>query len=385
MHFLLPKSAEILYTKAMQKVPTHTNPHKHHIVIIDDEVTNLKVAGNVLKQHYKLTLLTSYSELFHSISRAKPDLLLFDIEMPGINGFDALKELRRHDEYADIPVIFLTSKNDVDSELEGLSLGAFDYINKPFSPPLLLKRIEHVLDLMEQKKELQNYNENLNNMVKEKTQTVLNMQYSILSTVANLVEFRDVNTGGHIERTQHYLSVMLKEMKQKGVYAEEVSKWKIPLLIQSAQLHDVGKIAISDTILKKQGRLTPEEIEIMMKHTTYGAEIIRKISVSMVGDEFLQYAEILAQHHHEHWDGSGYPNHLCGTDIPLAGRIMAIADVYDALVSSRPYKEALSHERAVEIICEGSGTHFDPVLVDTFKNVVDKFRQENNASMFDFD
>lgn len=355
-----------------------------HVVIVDDEATNLKVAGNVLRNHYQLTLLTSCSELLQVISRTKPDLLLLDIEMPNMNGFDAVRELRKREDFKDVPVIFLTAKNDVESEIEGLSLGAIDYINKPFSPPLLLKRIEHYLNMIDQQKELKSFNANLNRMVKEKTEMILQLQYSILSTIANLVEFRDVNTGGHIERTMHYLSVMLKALKEKGVYLEEISTWKIPLLIQSAQLHDVGKIAISDTILKKTGKLTQEEIEIMMNHTTYGAEIIRKIAVSMYGDEFLRYAEILAQHHHEHWDGSGYPNHLKGTEIPLAGRIMAIVDVYDALVSERPYKKAFSHEEAVNIIVSESGTHFDATLIEVFKEVAHKFKDEKDSFMFDF-
>lgn len=357
---------------------------KRHVFIVDDEVTNLKVAGNVLRKHFQLTLLTSGTDLLQIIHRVTPDLLLLDIEMPEINGFDVMKKLQNDPQYKDIPVIFLTAKNDVESEIKGLSLGALDYINKPFSPPLLLKRIEHYLNMVEQQKELQKFNDNLNHMVKEKTEMVLQLQYSILSAIANLVEFRDVNTGGHIERTQHYLSVLLKAMKKRNVYAEELSSWKIPLLIQSAQLHDVGKIAISDTILKKHDKLTPEEIETMMNHTSYGAEIIRRISVSVYGDEFLKYAEILAQHHHEWWNGEGYPNHLKGNEIPLAGRVMAIADVYDALVSPRPYKKPLSHEIAVRIMLEESGTHFDPALIEVFKEIADKFQDEKNMSPFSF-
>ena len=180
---------------------------------------------------------------------------------------------------------------------------------------------------------------------------------------------------------QNKVIYALKAMKEKGVYKEEISYWKIPLLIQSAQLHDVGKIAISDTILKKQEKLTPEEMEIMMQHTTFGAKIIRKISVSIYGDEFLKYAEILAQHHHERWDGEGYPNKLKGEEIPLPGRVMAIADVYDALVSDRPYKKALSHEEAVKIIIASSGTQFDPKLVELFKEVADKFKYENQTNI----
>ncbi|MBQ4497559.1 MAG: response regulator [Spirochaetaceae bacterium] len=357
---------------------------RRHVFIVDDEATNLKVAENVLRNYFQLTLLTSGKELLQIIHRTKPDLLLLDIEMPSMSGFEVIEKMKQDQQLQDIPVIFLTAKNDVESELRGLTLGALDYINKPFSPPLLLKRIQHYLAMVEQKKELQSFNKNLNDMVREKTETILQLQYSILSTIANLVEFRDVNTGGHIERTQHYLSVLLKAMREQGTYAEEVSTWKIPLLIQSAQLHDVGKIAISDTILKKEGKLTPEETEIMMKHTSFGAEIIRKISISAYGTEFLNYAEVLAQHHHEKWDGTGYPNKLKGTDIPLAGRIMAIADVYDALVSARPYKKAFTHEEASRIIIEGSGTHFDPTLVEVFKSVADKFQEEKDTTLLDF-
>ncbi|NLK45793.1 MAG: response regulator [Treponema sp.] len=357
---------------------------RRHVFIVDDEATNLKVAENVLRNYFKLTLLTSGKELLKVINKSKPDLLLLDIEMPLMNGFEVIEKLQQDQQLKDIPVIFLTAKNDIESELRGLTLGALDYINKPFSPPLLLKRIQHYLAMVEQRKELQDFNKNLNNMVREKTETILQLQYAILSTIANLVEFRDVNTGGHIERTQHYLSVLLKAMKDQGTYAEEVSTWKISLLIQSAQLHDVGKIAISDTILKKEGSLTQEETEIMMKHTSFGAEIIRKISLSAYGTEFLNYAEILAQHHHERWDGTGYPNRLKGTEIPLAGRIMAIADVYDALVSIRPYKKPMTHEEATAVIIAGSGTHFDPVLIDVFKSVADKFQEEKDTTLFDF-
>ena len=357
---------------------------RRHVFVVDDEATNLKVAENVLRNHFQLTLLTSGSACLNAVARTKPDLLLLDIEMPGQNGFSVLETLYQTPEYRDIPIIFLTARNDIESEITGLNLGALDYISKPFSPPLLLKRIEHYLDMVEQKKALEVLNNSLDQQVEEKTRTILQMQYAILSTVANLVEFRDVNTGGHIERTQHYLSVLLKEMRETGVYEEEVSKWKVPLIIQSAQLHDVGKIAVSDTILKKDSKLTEEETEIMMSHTTFGAEIIRKISLSTYGDEFLQYAEQLAQHHHEHWDGSGYPNHLKGEQIPLLGRIMAIADVYDALVSERPYKAPMSHQEAVNIIVSGSGKQFDPILVEVFKRVAGKFHRTQALVKFDF-
>jgi len=208
-------------------------------------------------------------------------------------------------------------------------------------------------------------------MVESKTKALLDLQNAILKTMASLLESRDDNTGGHVERTQHYLGTLLDAMKEQGVYKEEVSRWKMDLVLQSAQLHDIGKIAIQDSILKKPGPLTSEEFEQIKDHTTIGEKIIAKMGEYINEQDFLEYARVLTSTHHEKWDGTGYPNKLKGEEIPLLGRAMAIVDVYDALVSDRPYKGAFSHEQAIEIIKNGKGTHFDPILVDLFVAAVD--------------
>jgi putative two-component system response regulator len=276
----------------------------------------------------------------------------------------------------------LTANTDVESELEGLSLGAVDYITKPFEPLLLKKRVEIHLTLHIQKKileeqrnRLKDFNTNLWQMVEEETAKVGRLQNTVLKTVVDLVESRDDTTGGHINRTMKWLEFLLEGMEAEKVYEDELSTWNKEMVVQSSALHDVGKISIKDEILKKPAKLDENEFEEMKKHVNYGVEIIDKIKQSLPENDasFMEHARILAHSHHEKWDGTGYPLRLKGTEIPLQGRLMAISDVYDALISKRPYKEPLSPEEAAKIIIDGSGTHFDPVLVDVFKSVSHKF------------
>jgi len=215
-------------------------------------------------------------------------------------------------------------------------------------------------------KEIRHYNENLQQMVEDKTQDILKLQNAIMQGMADIVESRDGTTSGHSERTQHYLGMLINAMKEQGVYKEEVSLWNINLVLQSALLHDIGKIAIQDSILKKPGPLTSYEFEQIKNHTVIGEEIIKKLGAHITDRSFLEYAITFASKHHEKWDGTGYPNGLKGEGIPLLGRVMAIVDAYDALVSDRPYKRAFPREQAVDIIKNGAGTHFDPILVDLF-------------------
>jgi len=222
--------------------------------------------------------------------------------------------------------------------------------------------------------ELEFMNNNLHKLVNEKTEKVVKLQNAILSTMSNLVEFRDDITGGHIERTKNGVRILLNEIKKQGLFAETVNNWDTNLLLQSAQLHDIGKIGISDQILKKPGSLSKEEFDEMKKHSIIGYNIIKRIEKDSGESELLNYAKIFALSHHEKWDGTGYPNGLKGSDIPLEGRIMAIIDVYDALVSERPYKKAFSHDEAISIINEGKNSQFDPVLTDIFISIKDKFK-----------
>ena len=336
------------------------------IIIVDDDDINLTVGQNALSDLYTVYTAQSGRELFILLDRILPDLILLDIDMPAMDGYEVIKELKNSKKTEHIPVIFLTGKIEPENEVKGLSMGAVDYITKPFSRALLIKRIDLHIVFEKQKKELLKYNLNLENEVDKKTKTVLELQNAILKTVAELVECRDNITGGHIERTQHYLRLLIDLMIEHGVYDEEISTWDVNLLVMSSQLHDVGKISIKDSILMKPGKLVEEEFEEMQNHALYGVDIIKRIEESTTENAFLKYAKILAGSHHERWDGTGYPYGLKGEDIPLQGRIMAIIDVYDALTNDRPYKTAFSHDRAVSIIKEEMGKQFDPLITAVF-------------------
>jgi len=357
------------------QIKKYMNTERKTIFLVDDDATNLAVGSDTLDKHYDVLTFNSGARLLKTLEKTAPDLILLDLAMPEMDGYEVIKRVKNKPETAHVPVIFLTAKSDSESELEGLSLGAIDYIIKPFSPPLLLKRIEVHLLVESQKQELIHFNSNLQHMVDAKTKTVVELQNAVLKTMAELVECRDVITGGHIERTQKHLRVLLEALQKRDVYRKETDSWNLELVWQSAQLHDVGKIAIKDSILKKPGKLTDEEFEEVKAHPVFGAQVIEKIEESTTDKTFLEYAKVFALTHHEKWGGNGYPNGLKGEEIPLLGRIMAIVDVYDALVSERPYKKAFPHDEAVKIIVDGSGTHFDPALVDVFLDVANEINR----------
>ena len=355
---------------------------RHKIILVDDNMANLTMGRNMLKTFYEVFPVQSPAKLFEILKNVIPDLILLDIEMPEMNGYEVIKQLKADPRYADIPVIFLTLKSDESSELEGFDLGAVDYISKPFSGPLLLKRIENQLLIIQQRRNLltsqaalKDYADNLEKKVHDKTREVLNLQNAVLATVADLVEFRDKHTGGHVNRTKLYLQAMVEELVREGKYVDEIQNWDMDIFLPSAQLHDVGKIAITDVILNKPDKLTPEEFEIMKTHVIVGVDAIERIMTNTEEHAFLHHALLIAGTHHEKWDGTGYPLKLKGKNIPLEGRLMAIADVYDALITERPYKKPFTHAEACKIIEDGSGTHFDPALVDAFRNIKDEFER----------
>jgi len=337
------------------------------IFVIDDSDTNLSMAKEALKEQYKVMTLPSAAKMFTLMEKITPNLILLDIEMPEMDGFEALRLLKSNGARADIPVIFLTSTTDAGVEARGFQLGVVDFITKPFSAPVLLNRIKCHLDIDEIIRER-------TSQLQHKTEQLLNLQNGLVYVLADMVENRDEGTGGHVERTAAYIRILVDAMLMQQVYDSEVKQMDIELLISSARLHDVGKISISDVILNKPGKLTDEEFGIMKSHTVEGERIIDQIVSRTEDVEFLRNAKLFAGYHHERWDGAGYPHKLEKTDIPLIGRIMAIVDVYDALVSVRPYKKAFTHEEAVDIIMESSGTQFDPSLADLFFNVKDKFK-----------
>ena len=348
---------------------------KKTILIVDDDESTLWFLSELLGTDYNIQTIKSGEEALGKIKEILPDLVLLDIIMPEIDGYEVLSRIKADDSISRIPVIFLTAKDDSQSEVDGLSLGAVDFIGKPLDIPILRKRIELHLLIEEQKKSLHDYNENLKNMVYEKTEKIMILQEAILSTIAEFVEFRYNTTGGHIERTKLYIKALLEKMAERGVYADIVGGWDVKLIVQSAQLHDVGKIKIPDSILAKPGKLTEDEFEIIKRHPVLGRETINKIAKKVDESDLLQHASIMAYSHHERWNGTGYPLGLKGEAIPLEGRIMAIVDVYDALISDRPYKKAYVHEQAVEIIRKGKGTQFDPALVELFSEISSIFHE----------
>ena len=338
------------------------------IFVVDDSDTNLSIAKEALKEHYRVMTMPSAAKMFSLMKKINPDLILLDIEMPEMDGFEALRYLKSNAPQADIPVIFLTSMPDAAVEVRGFQLGVIDFITKPFSAPVLLNRIKTHLDIDELIRER-------TTKLQQRTEQLQSLQNSIVFVLADMVEKRDKRTGGHVERTTAYINILIKAMLAQNIYADEICKIDMDLFIFSARLHDVGKISISDTILNKPGKLSDEEFAIMKTHTTEGERIIYQI-VSRTGNgEFLHNAKLFAGYHHERWDGKGYPYGLAGTDIPVQGRIMAFADVYDALISERPYKQALTHKEAISIIMESSGTQFDPFIADIFYRICDQFQE----------
>jgi putative two-component system response regulator len=329
------------------------------IYIVDDIDVNLVIAEQALEKYYRVFTMPSARKMFAMLEKIVPDMILLDIGMPDIDGFEALRQLKADERFASIPVIFLTGFNDDAAEVRGLELGAWDFITKPFSAPVLLNRIRTHLDI--------------DDLLSERTAALIKLQNGIVYALADIVESRDNDTGGHIERTSVYMQMLIEAMLEKNVYAEELKGYNVDLLISSARLHDIGKIAIPDAILNKPGKLTPEEYDKMKTHAIEGEKIICKI-IDRTGDAvFLQNAKLFSTYHHERWDGAGYPYGLKGAEIPIQGRIMAIVDVYDALVSERPYKKPFSIDQALKIITDSAGTHFDPEIVNVFLSIRDKF------------
>jgi len=355
------------------------NERKACIFLVDDNIINLSAGKTALQHEYTVITIPSGEKLLLSLGKVKPDLILLDIDMPGLNGYDTIKQVKSNPETADIPIIFLTAKTDPENEVLGLSLGAVDYITKPFSQAILLKRVGLHLLLQTQKDELREFNGNLLLKVAERTNDISNLQNAVIMWAAEVIEFRDEGTGKHVERVQKYLKILLSAMEKTDLYAEEVASWDIDAFLKSALLHDVGKIKIRDDVLLKQARLSDEELADMKLHSLYGKMLLESLQNKVPNQTFLEYAKTLAHRHHERWDGTGYPDHLQGEQIPLQARMMSIADVYDALISERSYKKAFTHEEAMRIIYEGRGSQFDPNLTDLFLSLSDQIKEVSGA------
>ncbi|WP_153914517.1 response regulator [Shewanella sp. TC10] len=354
---------------------------KATILAVDDTATNIEVVKGVLSDDYLIQAALSGKVALKIISKRKPDLILLDVMMPEMDGYEVCQHLKSHEDTKDIPVIFLTAKVQEEDETKGLALGAVDYITKPISPAILKERVKNHLLLKASRDLVQRQNEILEERVIERTKQLAEIQDVAMVAMGALAESRDPETGNHIRRTQHYVKALAKAMATKPAFEQILTPEVITAMYKSAPLHDIGKVGIPDSILLKPGKLTDEEFEIMKKHTTYGRDAISAAEQTMdISDNFLVFAKEIAYSHQEKWDGSGYPEGLAGEDIPLSARLMAVADVYDALISKRVYKPAFTHEKAVSIISEGRGSHFDPIMVDCFMEITQEF--DNIAKKF---
>lgn len=340
---------------------------KNIILVVDDDKTNLILAQKILSPEYRIAACNSGMAALKYLEKNKPHLILLDISMPEMDGFEVLEKLRQDQRTEAIPIIFLTADGQSDTEVKCFQMGALDFVKKPFVPDILLSRVAKTI-------ELDQYRHNLEDMVSEQaeklmesTQRINRIQETVIVGMANLIESRDGSTGKHVKNTQMYVRMISEELQKRQLFAGQLTDSYIDDVCKAAPLHDVGKIKIPDAVLQKPGKLTPEEYDVIKLHTTYSRKIIQNIIGDVEDEHYVKIVEDIAMYHHERWDGTGYPTGLAGDRIPLAARIMAVADVFDALYEERCYKPPIRPiERIMQIMSEGRGTQFDPVIIDVF-------------------
>ncbi|CDG85829.1 response regulator [Janthinobacterium agaricidamnosum NBRC 102515 = DSM 9628] len=351
------------------------NQTKPTILVVDDTPDNIDLLRAVLEDDYRTKIAVNGERALKIASGDdQPDLILLDIMMPGMSGYDVCRALKAHPATRDIPVIFVTAMSEVADEQLGLALGAVDYITKPISAPIVLARIKTQLAMKRVQDFLRDQNHFLESEVERRVREVAALQDVTIHAMASLAETRDSETGNHIRRTSYYVRALAQKVRHHPRFSDFLTDKNIELLFKTAPLHDIGKVGIPDHILLKPGRFEPHEMEIMKTHTTKGRDAILAAEHELgVEVGFLKYAKEIAYSHHEKWDGSGYPQGLAGEAIPISARLMALADVYDALISRRIYKDGLPHDEAAAIIAAGRGTHFDADLVDAFLQIQHEF------------
>lgn len=349
---------------------------KPTILVVDDIPENIDLLREVLEGNYRTKIaINGEKALKIAFADNKIDLILLDIMMPGMSGYEVCMQLKANPATRDIPIIFITAMSEVDDERKGLEMGAVDYITKPISPPIVQARIKTQLAAKRVQDFLRDQNKFLEHEVDKRTREVMALQDVTIHTMASLAETRDSDTGNHIRRTSNYVKVLAEKLKLHPRFGYFLTEKTIELLFKSAPLHDIGKVGIPDRILLKPGKFEPHEFEIMKTHTTLGRDAIMAAERDLgIEVDFLKFAKEIAYGHQEKWDGSGYPLGLSGDDIPISARLMAVADVYDALISRRVYKEGMSHEQAVAIITKGRAQHFDPDIVDAFLELQTEFQ-----------
>lgn len=350
--------------------------NKPTILVVDDTPDNLTLMSELLMDRYHVRVANSGERALKIAAEPQaPELILLDIMMPGMDGYEVCRQLKAHPRTRDVPVIFLTAKVSAEDEEHGFALGAVDYVTKPISPPTVLARIATHLALKEAADFLRDKNAFLEAEVRARTEELSAIQDVTIMAMASLAETRDSDTGNHIRRTQFYVKALAEQLRSHPRFTAALDDKTIDTLYKSAPLHDIGKVGIPDRILLKPGRFEPHEFEIMKTHTTLGRDAIQNAEKQLGMEvDFLRCAKEIAYGHQEKWDGSGYPLGLEGEGIPLSARLMALADVYDALISRRVYKDGMPHAKAMGILREGRGTHFDPDMVDAFVQIEDSIQ-----------
>lgn len=342
---------------------------KQRVLVVDDTPENIHILMGILRGQYTVLAANNGERALKLAGMdPQPDLILLDIMMPDMDGYEVCARLKANEQTAGIPVLFVTALTSDENEAKGLEIGALDYITKPFNPVIVKARVKNHL-------ELKRYSDQLEEMVREKTQELMVTRDVTIETLGSLAEYRDPETGGHIKRTMHYVKLLAERLQNHNRFKDYLNQGMIEHLWKSAPLHDVGKVGVPDNILLKPGKLTAEEFEEIKKHTIYGRDAL-SVSTSKLGsNSFLRVAQDMAYTHHERWNGMGYPQGLKGDEIPVSGRLMAVADVYDALISQRVYKPAMPHQQAMGIIVSGKGTEFDPDIIDAFIELQEEFQR----------
>ena len=365
------KVVDHIMSRVLTKTMSSSNVNVDHptrVLIVDDAPENLRILSESLRNDYTIMFAKNGQDALRLASNApQPSLILLDVSLPDMNGYEVCRRLKESPQTNDIPIMFVTAQDAEADEATGLSLGAEDYIKKPIQASLVRNRVANQL-------EFKRYRDHLKELVDERTQQLALTQEAIIHAMANLAEWRDPETGGHIKRTQNYVRALAEYMSHNPKYSDELTYNAIYWLYLSAPLHDVGKVAIPDAVLQKPGKLTQQEFEAMKEHTVRGHAMLASIDDLLGGGSFLHTASVIAYCHHERWDGKGYPRGLKGEEIPLAARLMSVADVYDALCSKRVYKPGMTHEDAAKIIVDGRGTQFDPNVVDAFCALQEEFQ-----------
>ena len=339
------------------------------ILVVDDSQTDMIIIKSILHDYNLLSAYDGVEAMAILDKDPEIDLMILDLNMPRMNGFEVLKEIQESPKLSKIVTLILTNYDELENEIRGLELGAVDYIRKPLNLESLRKRIQIHVNLKKARKDLEALNTSLEQQVQVRTQELVFTRDSTIHALIGLLEVRDIESGNHTKRTQFIIKALCESLRKNSKYTERLTDAYIKEIFDTSPLHDIGKVGIPDKILLKPGSLTPEEFGIMKLHVDFGINALEM----EIGDGkmpmFIETALECIAGHHEKYDGSGYPKGLVGDSIPLPGRLMAIADVYDALISKRVYKEAFSHTFAIEHIQSQSGKHFDPDLVDSFVEI----------------